>query len=806
MGHDRQRLIGSGGELGRSVRGLALAALMSVIASACTGGGSTKPSPSSEARSASLVGGTLRVGLENFGGDYDPQVNVFGAGPAELGRCCLLRTLLSYYGRPTREGGTTLRPDLTTQLPEISPDGLTWTIHLRGGIHYAPPLQRQEIVAGDFIRAFERALSPSPPYLQFDKTLGNGAPGYYESAILGASQYADGNAETISGLEAPDDHTLRITLTRPDGDFAYRLALPELAPIPANPYDPGAIFGVAQGHEGDYGEFLVASGPYMIEGSEKLDFSFPPVEQSPPTGVRPESLTLVRNPSWNPSIDGLRKAYVDRIVFTPVDQEDTTQAVESGRVDLVLDARGVIPPEVLQRYATTPALKDRLVETAADSLLLMRFSVAVPPFDDPHVRKAVSLAIDKTAALHAFEKVRGGTGTIATHYAPNGTENNLLVNYDPYGPDHSGNLAAAKKEMALSKYDLNHDGICDVPACRAIIFPVRRQRPERIQISKGIKGDLAPLGIDLRLDVQEDGVFFAFDDPHHASPFDPRSHTAIVIYETNHDYQSAAGFFGAVDGDQLIPGGGNDTLIGASPAYLRKYGYRVTQVPSVDDRIRDCVPRVFEAQIKCWVDLDQYLMGQIVPAVPLLETAWGRILSDRIARFSFDASTTDVPMPALDQIALSPSAQRASAPSEPAPSRTPTSVPPIPDGVYRFTITSADLYRFDPNYDPGSVQEDTGTTTMTLSGGHWRSTQASSNFIFNPVNSGIYYGSGDTVTFESQLPPTNALTVPEMRWSFDGRSLHFTFLSCEGLTDPNNPHFCDDVRVVYEAHPWVKIG
>ena len=45
-----------------------------------------------------------------------------------------------------------------------------------------------------------------------------------------------------------------------------------------------------------------------------------------------------------------------------------------------------------------------------------------------------------------------------------------------------------------------------------------------------------------------------------------------------------------------------------------------------------------------------------------------------------------------------------------------------------------------------------------------------------------------------------------MRWSFDGHALHFTFLSCQGLHDPENPKFCNDIRAVYEAHPWVKIG
>src|SRR4029453_17562427 len=75
----------------------------------------------------------------------------------------------------------------------------------------------------------------------------------------------------------------------------------------------------------DYGRFLVASGPYVIGGSEDLDFSVPPQQQEPASGfvpptlndagrvTEPGSLVLVRNPSWDPATDGLRPAYPDRI-------------------------------------------------------------------------------------------------------------------------------------------------------------------------------------------------------------------------------------------------------------------------------------------------------------------------------------------------------------------------------------------------------------------------------------------------------------------------------------------------------------
>ncbi len=149
----------------------------------------------------------------------------------------------------------------------------------------------------------------------------------------------------ISGLETPDPHTLVVHLTRPAGDLPYRFAMPFTAPIPPSPSDPSAPFGVATGHEGGYGRFLVSSGPYMIEGSQNLDFSRPPKEQEPVSGYVPGiSMVFVRNPSWSPSTDRLRPAYPNRIEFTlDTDGEahDREEAdLDAGRIDIAYFVEG----------------------------------------------------------------------------------------------------------------------------------------------------------------------------------------------------------------------------------------------------------------------------------------------------------------------------------------------------------------------------------------------------------------------------------------------------------------------------------
>jgi len=209
-------------------------------------------------------GGTLRFTLDSWddhafeltsedGRGYyalDPQTD--GGTVWELFRCCLTRTLMSYSGRPTSQGGADPRPDLAAGLPTVSADGLVWTFKLKRGIDYAPPFQHTEITAQDFIRAIQRGLSPSlrrngagTGFLPINAEID-----YLYAPILGAKEYEEGATRTIAGLEAPDPHTLVIHLTDPTGDLSYRLAMPFTAPIPPSPTDPTAPLGAATGHSG----------------------------------------------------------------------------------------------------------------------------------------------------------------------------------------------------------------------------------------------------------------------------------------------------------------------------------------------------------------------------------------------------------------------------------------------------------------------------------------------------------------------------------------------------------------------------
>ena len=93
------------------------------------------------------------------------------------------------------------------------------------------------------------------------------------------------------------------------------------------------------------------------------------------------------------------------------------------------------------------------------------------------------------------------------------------------------------------------------------------------------------------------------------------------------------------------------SLIGATPAQLRAWGYRAESVPSVDTKIAACSAAVGGESFLCWSELDQLLMERVVPVVPLIFPDHGWIVSSRITTFSADPEGV---FPAIDQLQVAP--------------------------------------------------------------------------------------------------------------------------------------------------------
>jgi ABC-type transport system substrate-binding protein len=280
-------------------------------------------------------------------------------------------------------------------------------------------------------------------------------------------------------------------------------------------------------------------------------------------------------------------------------------------------------------------------------------NLAMPPFDDVHVRRAVSHAIDEEALAEMLSEPKdvpfGGTSVDSgTHIAPDGIEGSLLLRaFDPYPYDPSD----AREEMRASAYDRTGDGTCDAPVCRNVRTLVSNDGfiPQQ---AKEIRDALADLGIELTLEIVSERFYRLVDDP--------SEHIQMIIsWGWLTDYPEGTGWFlGLFDVSGLYPRGpaghSNISLLGASPQQLSKWGYEVTSVPSVDDRFDACQERRGVARTQCWAEYDQYLMSEIVPWVPYMFMEQTVVVSERVVAYSFDAFTS---LPALDQIALAPGSE-----------------------------------------------------------------------------------------------------------------------------------------------------
>ncbi|MEO7822626.1 MAG: ABC transporter substrate-binding protein, partial [Gemmatimonadaceae bacterium] len=110
---------------------------------------------------------------------------------------------------------------------DISPDGLTYTFHLRNGVKFH---DGRPFVAKNVIATFQRVLDPAT----------KGGRGWPLYPVKGAEDYAAGRATTIAGLSSTDDSTVMITLKEPLAIFPKLLAMPVASIVPEN---PGSDFG-----------------------------------------------------------------------------------------------------------------------------------------------------------------------------------------------------------------------------------------------------------------------------------------------------------------------------------------------------------------------------------------------------------------------------------------------------------------------------------------------------------------------------------------------------------------------------------
>jgi peptide/nickel transport system substrate-binding protein len=380
--------------------------LLLAAATASSSGGKTS--------SHGVHGGTLRIlsEVDTMIDSLDTAI-AYAPGSGAVERT-YARRLYGYDSSAPQDQVAVPVPDLATGLPQVSPDGRTYTFTIRSGVRYGPPIDR-EVEAKDFITAVERLYDKKTP-----------SPGQlYADLISGAAAFHAGKAGIITGLAAVDRRTLRITLAKPAGDFLSILTLAFFAPVPgeyAKRYQVGD----------NYSGHVVGSGPYTVEQYEP--------------GRR---VFLARNRNWDPATDPLRSAWVDRIeIQIGTNADAIQQAIEQDDADLTLDFD---PPTMrLRAIASDPAKARRLrvAYSGCERYLALETNPAAGPTSDLRVRQAINLAVDKVAALKAFSGGLGGyRGAVASTVLPPTVLG--YHRYDPYQtPGDRGDPERARKLLA----------------------------------------------------------------------------------------------------------------------------------------------------------------------------------------------------------------------------------------------------------------------------------------------------------------------------------------------------------------------
>jgi len=576
-------------------------------------------------------GGTVRYEFEEFSytSGFDPSGEYLGNAWG-LYSNLLIRTLMGYKHMAGAPGNEVV-PDLAAEDPEISEDGKTYTFKLRDDVNFGPPVSRP-VTSKDVEYAFRRIATESVNALY---------AGYYVGTIEGLKVGEDPGPGGISGIETPDDSTIVFHLTKPTGDFLYRVAMPATGPIPE---EVAKCFPNA----GEYGRYVISSAGYMLEGSDDLDISSGCKGMKPISGFDPTKFqNFVRNPDNADTVDENRPNLMDSLEQSiNTNTNDIEQKVIADQIDIV----GTPTPPTLKKFSQDQDLKDQLHIDAGDRTWYITLNLNAAPFDDVHVRKAANWVMDKEGLRLAW----GGPlqGEISNHIIPDTMLNGELDDYAPYASEgDAGDVTKAAEEMKQSKYDENGDGKCDEAAECQGVLEISSNVPPNTDMIPTIEDSLAKIGITID-DKAVTDAYTPIQTVKRQIPLSPRP-------GWGKDYADPYTFMGPLFDSRTIlcEGNSNYSLVGFTEDQAKECGVPYAgDIPSVDDDIDACVAIGDDAERQtCWADLDKKLMEEVVPWIPYLDATQVIATSAAITHYDFDQFSGT---PAWSRLAVDESLQK----------------------------------------------------------------------------------------------------------------------------------------------------
>jgi oligopeptide transport system substrate-binding protein len=261
------------------------------------------------------------------------------------------------------EGLTALDEKTSRPIPaiadrwEISPDGLVYTFHLRPDARWS---NGDPLTSHDFAYSFQRVLTPA-----FGSEYS-----YMLWAIKNAEAFNTGKLTDFSqvGVATPDNATLRLTLAQPT---------PYLLSLAAH----NTWYPVHRATIEKFGRMDQRDTPWTRPGNFVGNGPFTLAEWSPNARV-----VAAKNPHYW----GAANTALERVVFFPTESPDVEERnFRAGQVHVTYN----LPTSKIAGYRQREPEKLRLDPLLATFFLYL--NVSKPPLDNPKLRCALSLAIDR---------------------------------------------------------------------------------------------------------------------------------------------------------------------------------------------------------------------------------------------------------------------------------------------------------------------------------------------------------------------------------------------------------------------------
>ncbi|HEY4163054.1 MAG TPA: peptide ABC transporter substrate-binding protein [Dongiaceae bacterium] len=308
------------------------------------------------------------------------------------------------------EGLTTYSPDGkivpgVAEKWDISDDGKTYTFHLRD----SKWSNGDPVTAGDFVFAMRRLVDPA--------TASDYA--YMEDDIVNASDIRQGKEKDVTklGVQAVDDHTLKITLAHATPYFLGLLRHNSVLPVNEK---------AVKAHPDDWTKpgNLVGNGAYTL------------TEWTPQA-----SLTMVKNPNYY----NADKVKIDKVIYYPTeDLGEEFKRFRAGELDVTYDA-----PSDQMKYIEKN-MKDEFQNSPYLGTYYYVINLTKEPLGKQRdLREALALAVDRETLV---EKITQSGELPAYAWVPPGIHGYEQQSVDFKGMSKIERLARAKALLLKNGY------------------------------------------------------------------------------------------------------------------------------------------------------------------------------------------------------------------------------------------------------------------------------------------------------------------------------------------------------------------